>query len=178
MPRAPWTVALAAALSVCSGAIALPAAAVLLPQPCLSPTTCTVPLNPPLTPKFKPTWLMNESTIVMPCNDGSSAGGWSNGSFFGSFGIADFDWSATASSAAAASPGQSDTSWLTPDWCEVLAGNAKHYWSAAKPMDCQERLVQQAHLTKSASPKAKVWVYRNLVRAAAHADGLAGCLRR
>lgn len=64
-----------------------------IPQACTTPTTCTVPLNTPLKPLFPPTYLMNESTIVMPCNDLSSHGGWSNASFFGSFGIADFDWS-------------------------------------------------------------------------------------
>ena len=32
-------------------------------------------------------------------------------------------------------------------------------------MDCQERLVQQAEATKKANPAAKVWVYRNLIKA-------------
>jgi hypothetical protein len=35
----------------------------------------------------------------------------------------------------------------------------------AKPMDCEERLVDQAALVKSVNPDAKVWVYRNLVKA-------------
>jgi hypothetical protein len=35
----------------------------------------------------------------------------------------------------------------------------------AKPMDCEERLVEQAALVKSVNPTAKVWVYRNLVKA-------------
>jgi hypothetical protein len=63
-----------------------------LPQACTTPTTCTVPLNAPLSPDFPPSYLMNESTIVMPCNAAGGDGGWSNASFFGSFGIADYDW--------------------------------------------------------------------------------------
>ena len=64
-----------------------------IPQACATPTTCTVPLNKPLKPLFPPTYRMNESTIVMPCNDGETNGGWLNATFFGSFGIADYDWS-------------------------------------------------------------------------------------
>lgn len=52
------------------------------------------------------------------------------------WGIADFDWS-----------------------------NGKGLWARAKPMDCEELLVQQAKLVKSVNPDAKVWVYRNLVKA-------------
>ena len=32
-------------------------------------------------------------------------------------------------------------------------------------MDCQERLVTQAEMTKKVNPKTKVWVYRNLIKA-------------
>jgi len=46
------------------------------------------------------------------------------------------------------------------DW-----SNAKRDWTLAKPMDCEERLVEQAAIVKSVNPKAKVWVYRNLVKA-------------
>jgi hypothetical protein len=46
------------------------------------------------------------------------------------------------------------------DW-----SNAKGAWTRAKPMDCEERLVDQADLVQSANPTAKVWVYRNLVKA-------------
>ena len=34
-----------------------------------------------------------------------------------------------------------------------------------RPMDCQERLVTQAKQTKKENPQAKVWVYRNIVKA-------------
>lgn len=54
---------------------------------------------------------------------------WSNATFFSQFGIVNYDWS-----------------------------NAKAEWSAAKPMDCQERLVKQAAMTKAANPKTKTWV--------------------
>jgi hypothetical protein len=46
------------------------------------------------------------------------------------------------------------------DW-----SNAKKDWARATPMDCEERLVTQAHLIKAANPNTRVWVYRNLVKA-------------
>eukprot|EP00035_Acanthoeca_spectabilis_P030665 m.10340 g.10340 ORF g.10340 m.10340 type:complete len:569 (+) comp4307_c0_seq1:82-1788(+) len=46
------------------------------------------------------------------------------------------------------------------DW-----SNGKRDWTLASPMDCEERLVQQAALVKSVNPTAKVWIYRNLVKA-------------
>jgi len=52
------------------------------------------------------------------------------------FGIADFDWS-----------------------------NAKVAWSSATPMDCEERLVTQAEMVKAVNPSARIFVYRNLVKA-------------
>jgi len=95
---------------------------------------------------------MNESSIVMPCNGGASAGGWSNATFFGSFGVADFDVRA-AGAAAGAAPGAAPNAahafiqWSNP-----------YFWSKAKPMNSQERLVQQAQKTKAANPKTNVWV--------------------
>ena len=46
------------------------------------------------------------------------------------------------------------------DW-----SNAKDMWAKAKPMDCEERLVEQVRLTTSASPGTTVWVYRNGIKA-------------
>ena len=46
------------------------------------------------------------------------------------------------------------------DW-----SNAKGAWTRQQPMDCEERLVAQADLVRSANPDARVWVYRNLVKA-------------
>jgi hypothetical protein len=62
--------------------------------------------------------------------------GYSDPHLFSRFGIADFDWS-----------------------------NAKVAWSDAKPMDCEERLLTQATMVKDVNPTAKVFVYRNLVKA-------------
>ena len=62
--------------------------------------------------------------------------GLANASFFSRFGIVDFDWS-----------------------------NAKLEWANQHPMDCEERLVKQAQMVKAVNPTAKVWVYRNLVKA-------------
>lgn len=45
------------------------------------------------------------------------------------------------------------------DW-----SNAKAQWAATKPMDCEERLVEQAVRSKTAGVK-HVFVYRNLVKA-------------
>jgi len=62
--------------------------------------------------------------------------GFADPHFFSKFGIVDFDWS-----------------------------NAKAAWANAHPMDCEERLVTQAAMVKAVNPDAKVWVYRNLVKA-------------
>ncbi len=42
--------------------------------------------------------------------------------------------------------------------------NAKDQWAAAKPMDCEERLLEQAAMTKALNPDTHTWVYRNLVK--------------
>jgi hypothetical protein len=62
--------------------------------------------------------------------------GWSNPHRGAQFGIASYDWS-----------------------------NAKAQWAAAKPMDCEERLLEQAMQTKSQNRQTHTWVYRNLVKA-------------
>lgn len=46
------------------------------------------------------------------------------------------------------------------DW-----SNAKAQWAAAKPMDCEERLLKQAEMTAAMNPDSRVFVYRNLVKA-------------
>ena len=62
--------------------------------------------------------------------------GWSSPERGASFGIVSYDWS-----------------------------NAKKQWAAAKPMDCEERLLTQAEMTKKAGPGTHAWVYRNVVKA-------------
>ena len=105
---------------------------------------------PPTVPQWQPTYNMSQSTIVMPCNFTSWMG---SEDVISKFGIVDYDWS-----------------------------NAKQLWAQGHPMDCEERLVEQAKrrkaaacptacpfprgcLRKSDCPHAKVWVYRNLVKA-------------
>lgn len=46
------------------------------------------------------------------------------------------------------------------DW-----SNGKQLWANAQPMDCEDRLVQQARMIKERNGATKVWVYRNLVKA-------------
>jgi len=46
------------------------------------------------------------------------------------------------------------------DW-----SNAKDEWAKAQPMDCEERLLKQAEMTKKLNPETKVFVYRNVVKA-------------
>ena len=45
-----------------------PRARAPLPQACATPSTCVVPTFNSLPPRFAPTWEMNWSTVVMPCN--------------------------------------------------------------------------------------------------------------
>ena len=101
-------------------------------------------------PSFPPTWNMSLSTIIMPCNDTGFMG---MQDVIGRYGIVDYDWS-----------------------------NAKQVWVNAHPMNADEMLLQQAIISKAAAcpdtcggsdgcpyknacPLAKVWVYRNLVKA-------------
>jgi hypothetical protein len=62
--------------------------------------------------------------------------GFTDPAVYKGFGLVDFDWS-----------------------------NGKAAWSTAQPMDCEERLVTQATMTKSMAKDTKVFVYRNLVKA-------------
>ena len=103
-----------------------------------------------LLPKFPSTYNMSMSTMIMPCNDTGFMG---MQDIVGKFGIVDYDWS-----------------------------NAKQLWANAHPMNAEELLLQQAKISKAAAcpdtcalpggcaeknacPLAKVWVYRNLVKA-------------
>lgn len=83
-------------------------------------------------PNRPPTYLMNASTIIMPCNssgftDPASTKGW---------GVVDFDWSNAKGTGSA-------------------EGWAKH-----KPMDDEEMLFKQVQMTTAATKNATVWVYR------------------
>merc|ERR1711959_363901 len=103
-----------------------------------APGSCNYPTNCPnkvLPRADKQTWMMNASTIIMPCNnmgftDPQSTKGW---------GIVDFDWSNGKGTGTA-------------------EGGAKH-----KPMDDEEMLFKQVQMTTAATPGTTVWVYRNTV---------------
>ena len=62
--------------------------------------------------------------------------GYFNATFAGQFGVADFDWS-----------------------------NGKASWANSAPMTCEEELVEQAVQVRAVNPSARVFVYRNLVKA-------------
>eukprot|EP01065_Artemidia_motanka_P034933 TRINITY_DN42915_c0_g1_i1.p1 TRINITY_DN42915_c0_g1~~TRINITY_DN42915_c0_g1_i1.p1 ORF type:complete len:440 (+),score=155.68 TRINITY_DN42915_c0_g1_i1:56-1375(+) len=62
--------------------------------------------------------------------------GWSSPERGAQFGIVSYDWS-----------------------------NAKKQWATMKPMDCEERLLEQAKMTKALSKDTHVFVYRNVVKA-------------
>ena len=64
-----------------------------------------------------------------------NSSGWSSPERAAPFGIVSYDWS-----------------------------NAKAQWAAAKPMDCEERLLDQARMSKKAGAE-HVFVYRNVVKA-------------
>ncbi len=82
---------------------------------------------PTLLPTWTPTYQMNKSTIIMPCNDTGptdpqSTKGWA---------YVDFDWS---------------------NWKGTGTSDG---WAKAKPMDCEERMVKQVQMTVAASPDTK-----------------------
>ena len=62
--------------------------------------------------------------------------GYFNASYAAEWGVTDFDWS-----------------------------NAKQLWANTKPMDCEERLVEQASMVNKINNRTKVFVYRNFVKA-------------
>ena len=74
--------------------------------------------------------------FLFPPHAACNESGFTNPSFVKDFGIVDFDWS-----------------------------NSKVAWANQHPMDCETRLVTQASMVKAVNPDAKVWVYRNLVKA-------------
>jgi hypothetical protein len=97
-------------------------------------------------PSWAPTWNITRSTIIMPCN----YSGYFDYTIAGKFAVVDYDWS------------NAKEMWANPkQWDGGLAPDGK--------MDCQERLLKQAEMTKAHAKglgiDQKVWVYRNLVKA-------------
>eukprot|EP00038_Savillea_parva_P031914 m.91837 g.91837 ORF g.91837 m.91837 type:complete len:426 (+) comp9929_c0_seq1:268-1545(+) len=86
-------------------------------------------------PRWTPTYNMSESTVVMPCNY-SGLYDFDVYPELARFGLVDYDWS-----------------------------NSKGYWVDQSPMNCEEMLVDQAARNKALNPTAKVFVYRNIVKA-------------
>ena len=101
-------------------------------------------------PLFPPTWDMQQSTMVMPCNYSGITD--MTGSV-GKFGIVDFDWSNMKKIWANAHPMNAE---------ELLIDQAKRRKAAVCPDTCP---YPAGCPDKTACPQAKTWVYRNLVKA-------------
>jgi len=125
--------------SECGATGTLPCQPPLAPGPCITPPDChewpqTCPGVVPHAP-YKQTWMMNLSTIIMPCNDT----GYTDPASTAGWGIVDFDWSNGKGT------GSAD-------------GWAKH-----QPMDDEEMLFKQIQMTTNATKGTTAWVYRNTV---------------
>ena len=86
-------------------------------------------------PAQNPPWPAQWDLINSTISMVCNSSGWFNTSVGSQFGIVSIDWS-----------------------------NAKAQWANAHPMDCEERLLQQAVDFKTANPASHVFVYRNLVK--------------
>jgi len=92
---------------------------------------------PPVLPRWAPTYVLNESTILEPCN----RTGFLTPADVAGYAVVQLDWSGAR---------------MGPDG-----------WAAARPMDPEERLLRQAALLKAAAPRQKVGVYKNMAWAMA-----------
>ena len=96
-------------------------------------------------PSWPQTWNITRSTIIMPCN----YSGYFDYKIAGRFAVVDYDWS------------NAKEMWANP-------GRHGGGLSADGKMDCEERLLQQAAMTKAHAKSLgidqQVWVYRNLVK--------------
>eukprot|EP00051_Salpingoeca_urceolata_P001440 m.41044 g.41044 ORF g.41044 m.41044 type:complete len:513 (+) comp11424_c0_seq1:48-1586(+) len=89
----------------------------------------------PARPNWEPTYNMSLSTAIMPCNF-SGFYNFDKYPQLARFGLIDYDWS-----------------------------NAKQVWVQESPMKCQTTMLEQAKQVKARNPKARVMVYRNIVKA-------------
>lgn len=87
-------------------------------------------------PPTNPTWPSTYNMSMSTISMQCNSSGWSSPQRGAEFGIISYDWS-----------------------------NSKDQWAAAKPMDCEERLLKQAEMTKSLNPASHVFTYRNAVKA-------------
>lgn len=148
------------------------------------------PTNPP----WSPTWNMSMSTLTMACNSSGWYPSLPRGLLSppltlsmrepsdplvilkyhlytvrssptrgAAFGITSYDW---YTHARARQHAHTHTHRHTRAHKSTgLRSNTKKQWAAAKPMDCEERLLEQARKTKNLNKDGKVFVYRNLVKA-------------
>ena len=77
------------------------------------------------------------------------------------WGIIDFDWS----NAKVRAPRAKQPLPLSAAFAQPCAPTAQTEWAKAKPMNCEEMLVEQVKVTTEASPGTTVWVYRNGIKA-------------
>ena len=98
----------------------------------------------PQVPRWPVSYNLRSSTFVMACN---GSGGPLDPAFTSQWGIVDLDWSNWRVDRPHRPPG-------------TLNG-----WSMTQPMDAEERLVLQAEISRNASTKPLIWVYRNTVQA-------------
>ena len=80
-------------------------------------TVASLPPDDPFVPSWPPTYVMNQSTIIMPCNysgatDPESTKGWA---------------------------------FLAYDWSNWKGRGKADGWVKHKPMDCEELLLRQVH---------------------------------
>ena len=92
---------------------------------------------PTLVPKWEPSYQMNLSTMIMPCNsegpyDVNITQPWA---------LIDYDWS---------------------NWKGTGSADG---WAKHKPMDCEELMVKQVGMTAEVAPHARIFVYRNMIKA-------------
>jgi len=87
-------------------------------------------------PPHNPNWQPTYNMSMSTISMQCNTSGFSNSTRGAEFGIISYDWS-----------------------------NAKAEWAKAKPMDCNERLAEQARMTKSKNKNSHVFTYRNVVKA-------------
>ncbi|GMH76557.1 hypothetical protein TrST_g10080 [Triparma strigata] len=87
-------------------------------------------------PPTLPSWEPTYDMSLSTLTMQCNGSGWSDPTRGAEFGVVSYDWS-----------------------------NAKSQWAMSQPMDCEERLIQQASMTKAANPNTHSWVYRNVVKA-------------
>jgi hypothetical protein len=107
-------------------------------------------LSDAVLPLFPPTWDMQQSTMVMPCN---YSGIMDMKGSVGKFGIVDFDWSNMKKIWSNAHPMDAE---------ELMIDQAKRQKAALCPDTCP---YPAGCPDKDSCPQAKTWVYRNLVKA-------------